>query len=56
LTAADDPIIPVEDLHVFRGVSKQLRLIIVPHGGHVGYVTFPLQFWLTEFVESVLAG
>lgn len=56
LTAADDPIIPVEDLHVFRGVSKQLRLIIVPHGGHVGYVTFPLQFWLTKFVESVLAG
>lgn len=55
LTAADDPIIPVKDLQAFQEVSKLLRVLIVPHGGHVGYFTLPLRFWLTEFVESVLA-
>jgi uncharacterized protein len=37
LTAADDPIIPVDDFRALR-LPRQVRLEIAPHGGHCGFL------------------
>jgi uncharacterized protein len=37
LTAADDPIIPVDDFRALR-LPPHVRLEIAPHGGHCGFV------------------
>ncbi len=54
LTAADDPIIPVDD---FRALPKteMLRTVIQPHGGHVGYMDlWPLHHRLPALVLGLL--
>jgi len=38
LTAADDPIIPVDDFRALQ-LSPQVRLEIAPHGGHCGFLS-----------------
>lgn len=37
LTAADDPVIPVEDFHALQ-LPASTQLVVTPHGGHCGYV------------------
>jgi predicted alpha/beta-fold hydrolase len=45
ITAADDPIIPVNDFYDLAS-NDHLELIIHPHGGHNGFITgFNLQSW-----------
>ena len=57
LTAADDPIIPVEDFEAFRRLSPQVQVSIQPHGGHVGFFDiFPFRFWTNEAIEMILNG
>ncbi len=51
VTAADDPIIPVEDFHRLE-TSPATRLIIQPHGGHNGF----LEGWrLSGWYERLMA-
>jgi hypothetical protein len=45
ITAADDPIIPVNDFYDLAP-NDHLHLVIHPHGGHNGFITgFKLQSW-----------
>ena len=45
ITAADDPIIPVNDFYDLAP-NKHLQMVIHPHGGHNGFITgFKLQSW-----------
>ncbi len=37
LTAADDPVVPVEDFMNLPDIP-QLRVLISPHGGHCGFL------------------
>ena len=37
LTAADDPVIPVEDFHALE-LPPQVELDIAAHGGHCGFI------------------
>ncbi len=54
LTAADDPIIPVDDFHAFPQ-TPMLRTLIQPHGGHVGYMDlWPIHHRLPNMVLSLL--
>jgi predicted alpha/beta-fold hydrolase len=60
LTAADDPIIAVEDFEQLR-LNRFTRLSIQHHGGHNGFIDgFGLQSWyeplLVELFESVSRG
>ena len=57
LTAADDPIIPIVDFEVFRGLSPRVQVSIQPHGGHVGFFDiFPFRFWTNEAIGMILNG
>ena len=59
ITAADDPIIPVEDFYGLK-LNHNTRLVIHSHGGHNGFITgFKLQSWyenriITLFDEILL--
>ena len=54
LTAADDPIIPVEDFtHLI--LNHRTELIVQPHGGHNGFIeNFSLRSWYEKQIVSVL--
>jgi predicted alpha/beta-fold hydrolase len=52
LTAADDPIIPVEDFHRLR-LPGNARLDIAPYGGHCGFIR---DFGLGSFAEDYVAA
>ena len=55
LTAADDPIIPVESFSAYKGINPNLTLHITPHGGHVGYINlFPIRCWLNQALLVLL--
>lgn len=55
LAAADDPIIPVQDLEAFPGCSPYLQLYIQPYGGHVGFIDlFPLRPWSGPAILTLL--
>jgi len=50
LTAQDDPIIPVADFHQLR-LAPQTELVIVPHGGHCGFIRdASLRSWAEDFL------
>jgi predicted alpha/beta-fold hydrolase len=51
ITAADDPIIPVEDFHQLA-INNRTRLIIHDHGGHNGFID---GFFLKSWYEQQLA-
>ncbi len=59
ITAADDPIIPIEDFYGLK-LNHNTRLVIHSHGGHNGFITgFKLQSWyenriITLFDEILL--
>lgn len=54
LTAEDDPIIPADDFHAFPK-NDLLRTVILPHGGHVGYMDlWPLHHRLPGLVRDLL--
>lgn len=57
LTAADDPIIPVEDFHELA-LPPSARLDIAPFGGHCGFIQdFRLRSFAEEYVTArVLAA
>ncbi|WP_319406051.1 alpha/beta fold hydrolase [uncultured Desulfosarcina sp.] len=53
LTAADDPIIPVEDFYDLH-TSAATRLIVQPHGGHNGFLEgWRLNGWYEKVMEEV---
>ncbi|MEE4262214.1 MAG: alpha/beta fold hydrolase, partial [Desulfobacteraceae bacterium] len=52
ITAADDPIIPVEDFHDLR-TSPTTRLIVQPYGGHNGFLEgWRLNGWYEKVLED----
>ena len=52
LTAADDPIIPIEDFHGLA-LPEHARLDIAPYGGHCGFIR---DFGLGSFAEDYVAA
>lgn len=56
LTAADDPVIPVEDVHTLPD-NPLLERVVTRHGGHCGYLkNWQLDSWAEDFiVERFLA-
>jgi predicted alpha/beta-fold hydrolase len=54
LTAADDPIIPVEDFRELEG-NHQLRVQVERHGGHCGFLqNYRLQAWFQDLIHRTL--
>ncbi len=54
LAALDDPIIPAQDLDRLAR-SPQLRVVTVPHGGHMGFLPNPWsESWVNRFVLEEL--
>jgi predicted alpha/beta-fold hydrolase len=52
LTAADDPIIPIDDFHALT-LPPLARLDIAPYGGHCGFIR---DFGLRSFAEDYVAA
>jgi predicted alpha/beta-fold hydrolase len=53
LTAADDPIIPLDDFTQLI-LNHQTKLIIQPYGGHNGFIEdFSLRSWYEKHIISV---
>jgi predicted alpha/beta-fold hydrolase len=60
MTAADDPIIPVEDFYELE-INESTNLVIQPYGGHNGFLDgFYLQGWyekqLVNLFDQILTG
>jgi predicted alpha/beta-fold hydrolase len=60
MTAADDPIIPVEDFYELE-INASTNLVIQPYGGHNGFlVGFHLQGWyerqLVNLFDQIITG
>jgi predicted alpha/beta-fold hydrolase len=54
LTAEDDPIIPVADFRSLA-LAPQTDLVIVPHGGHCGFIRdASLRSWAEDFLVEML--
>ncbi len=54
LTAEDDPIIPVADFRALT-LAPQTELVIVPHGGHCGFIRdVSLRSWAEDFIVERL--
>lgn len=54
LTALDDPIIPAQDL-ARLAATPHLRVVTVPHGGHMGFLRNPWsESWVNRFVLDEL--
>ena len=54
LAALDDPIIPADDL-ARLAASPHLRVVTVPHGGHMGFMRTPWsESWVNGFVMDEL--
>lgn len=54
LTAADDPIIPVNDFHALR-LPAHVRLEIAPYGGHCGFLAgFGGRTYAEDFIAATL--
>lgn len=55
ITAADDPIVPVNDFLPFQNLTPALQIYIQPYGGHVGFVDlFPFRRWIGEAALAIL--
>lgn len=53
VTAADDPIIPVNDFYELAP-NEHLHIVIHPHGGHNGFITgFRLQSWYENQIVTL---
>jgi predicted alpha/beta-fold hydrolase len=51
LTAADDPMIPVQDFHKLQD-SQHLQIHVERYGGHCGFLqNYRLQSWVEELLE-----
>jgi hypothetical protein len=54
LTAADDPIIPVEDFHALKG-NQLLRVRVERYGGHCGFLKdYRLRAWSQDIILGLL--
>ncbi|MBM4331240.1 MAG: hypothetical protein FJ117_08475 [Deltaproteobacteria bacterium] len=54
LTAADDPIIPVQDFLELQG-NRKLRIHVERYGGHCGFLhNYRLQAWFEEPIQRTL--
>lgn len=54
ITAADDPVIPVDDFYPLRGKAR-LRLLIQAHGGHCGFIDpFPCGSWYDAVIDNII--
>lgn len=54
LTAANDPLIPADDIEALP-THPQLQVNVLPYGGHVGYNDlFPLRNCLPDLIKQVL--
>ncbi len=50
LTAADDPVIPVDNFRALK-LAPSTELAIVPHGGHCGFIRdWNLRSWAEDFI------
>lgn len=59
LSAADDPLVPLESLPVEARENPALSIVIAPAGGHVGFVSGSVvrpRFWAEDQVLGFLAG
>jgi uncharacterized protein len=55
ITAADDPIIPAADLRRLAYRGEQLRVVLTPHGGHVGFLeALHGPSWVDRYVTQEL--
>ncbi len=55
ITAADDPVVPVEDFYPFFDASPWLQIYIQPYGGHVGFVDIlPFRYWVSQAVAQII--
>jgi predicted alpha/beta-fold hydrolase len=56
ITAADDPVVPVDDFHETR-VNGNVSLAVQPYGGHCGFITgLSLDSWLHERLAAEFAA
>lgn len=56
LTAADDPIVPVDDFYQLAP-NPLLSTEVVPYGGHCGFIeNFRLESWVERRVVAMLTG
>jgi uncharacterized protein len=54
LTAADDPIIPVEDFFALEE-NHQFRVLVERHGGHCGFLhDYRLHAWFESLIHGIL--
>lgn len=54
ITAADDPVIPVDDFHQL-GAKPRLRLLIQARGGHCGFIDpFPCGSWCDAVIDNLI--
>ena len=60
INAADDPLVPADALPTPDELSPHVRLIVTPHGGHVGFVEGPWPWrvgsWAERRALDFLAG
>ncbi|MBN2333614.1 MAG: alpha/beta fold hydrolase [Deltaproteobacteria bacterium] len=56
ITAADDPVVPVDDFYDLPEIDK-LELLVQPHGGHCGFLDqLPFGCWYEGVIAELLAG
>lgn len=55
ITAANDALVPVEDIAVLQGINAHLQVDISPHGGHCGFVAdWAMHSWLDPYITQKL--
>lgn len=55
IAAADDPIIPSDDIYPLADLSPNLTVTVQPYGGHVGFIdVFPFHYWLNDILPLLL--
>lgn len=53
LTAADDPVIPVADVHTLPEDNPLLEVLVTRYGGHCGYLrNWRLDSWAEDFIAA----
>ncbi|MGB7327752.1 MAG: alpha/beta fold hydrolase [Rubripirellula sp.] len=56
LTAVDDPIVPVDCFGGDQSWSDSTRLMVLPTGGHVGFIDRRRRSWMDDAIEKWVMG
>ncbi|TWU58214.1 putative hydrolase [Rubripirellula reticaptiva] len=56
LTAVDDPIVPVDCFRGDQPWSDSTRLMVLPTGGHVGFIDRRRRSWMDDVLEKWVMG